>query len=472
MAISASRNIAVFLAFALSLISPLSAQAASVPHHLLSDADLVDSAAMNLNQLQTFLMQKNSSLAYYYAPDVDGVTKTAAEIILRAATTYLISPKFLLALLQREQSLVEAKRPTQGQYDWAAGYAVCDSCAKDDPDVLPWKGFAKQVEGASRQIRNRYLPDLESKGTTISGIGPGITKDIDGTPVTFANKATAVLYTYTPHLHGNINFVNIWQRWFSLRYPHGSLVQVPDSKDIWRIVDGEKRKFSSKTVFLSLFSEKDVLPISQADLDAYPEGTTMHFPNYSLLQDSVGNIYLLDGDEKRKIASMDVFRTLGFNPDEVEAATDADLANYTDGPPLSLESAYPRGALLQDKQTGGVYWVQDGQRYPIWSKELLHVRFPKKPITQASAEQLETYPSGPPVTFRDGQLIGAKGKPTVYVVEHGKRRPIADEETFHEFGWQMKNVIWTEEKAVNIHPLGEAIEKSENDAPISAASAR
>ncbi len=426
---------------------------------------------MNLTQLQSFLMQKSSSLAYYYTPDVDGVTKTAAEIISRAATTYTISPKFLLTLLQREQSLVEAKRPTQGQYDWAAGFAVCDSCAKDDPDVVPWKGFAKQVEGAARQIRNRYLPDLERKGTTISGIGPGITKDIDGTPVTFANKATSVLYTYTPHLHGNSNFVKIWQRWFSLQYPDGSLVQVAGSKDIWRIADGEKRKFSSKTVFLSLFNEKDVLPISQADLDAYPEGTGMKFPNYSLLQNTAGDIYLLDGDTKRRIASMDVFRKLGFNPDETEDATDEDLAGYTDGPILSLDSAYPRGALIQDKKTGGVYWVQDGQRYPIWSKEILNARFPKKPITQASTDQLETYPGGAPVTFRDGQLIGAAGKPTVYVIEHGMRRPIADEATFRHFGWQMKNIIWTDEKAVNIHPLGDVLEDSSADAPVSAASA-
>ncbi len=471
MSLFLNKKTAVFLALVVPFFSPISAFAAGVPNNLLSDHELVDSAAMSLTQLQSFLMQKSSSLAYYYAPDVDGVTKTAAEIISRAATTYTISPKFLLALLQREQSLVEAKRPTQGQYDWAAGFAVCDSCAKDDPDVIPWKGFAKQVEGAARQIRNRYLPDLETKGTTISGIGPGITKDIDGTPVTFANKATSVLYTYTPHLHGNINFVNIWQRWFSLHYPDGSLVQVAGSKDIWRIANGEKRKFSSKSVFLSLFSEKDILPISQADVDAYTEGTGMRFPNYSLLQSASGDLYLLDGDAKRKIASMDVFRKLGFNPDEIEEATEDDLVAYTDGPLLSLESSYPRGALLQDKKTGGVYWVQDGQRYPIWSKEILNTRFPKKPITQASTDQLAEYPSGAPVSFRDGQLIGATGKPTVYVIEHGMRRPIADETTFHHFGWQMKNIIWTDEKAVNIHPLGDILEDTSTDAPISAARA-
>jgi hypothetical protein len=465
------KKTAVFLAVALPLFSPFSVAAAGIPNTLLSDHDLVDSAAMNLTQLQTFLMQKGSSLAYYYAPDVDGVTKTAAEIISRAATTYTLSPKFLLALLQREQSLVEAKRPSQGQYDWATGFAVCDSCAKDDPDVLPWKGFAKQVEGAARQIRNRYLPDLETKGTTVSGIGPGITKEIDGTPVTFANKATAVLYTYTPHLHGNINFVNIWQRWFSRRYPDGSLVQVSGSKEIWRILDGEKRKFASKTVFLSLFNEKEILPISQADLDAYSEGLGMQFSNYSLLQTPSGDIYLLDGDSKRKIASMEVFRKLGFNPDEIEEATDEDLAIYQEGPTLSLENAYPRGALVQDKKTGGVYWVQDGTRYPIWSKEILNARFPKKPMTQASTEQLATYPSGAPVPFRDGQLIGTTGKPTVYVVEHGMRRPIKDEVTFHHFGWQMKNILWTDEKAINLHPLGDVLEDASAETTLSAASA-
>ena len=36
------------------------------------------------------------------------------------------------------------------------------------------------------------------RGATQTGWGPGITKMVDGRPVTPVNKATAILYTYTP----------------------------------------------------------------------------------------------------------------------------------------------------------------------------------------------------------------------------------------------------------------------------------
>lgn len=429
---------------------------AAPPNDLLADRDLIDAQSLNLSQIQNFLNQKGT-LGYYYTTDVDGVVKTAAEVIWRVATTYSISPKFLLALIQREQSLIETPRPKQGQYDWAAGFGVCDSCSKDDANVTPWKGFANQVEGAARQISKRYLPDLQTKGTTISGIGPGVTKIIDGTPVTPANKATAVLYTYTPHLHGNKNFFTIWQRWFGLSYPDGSLVRVQGSKDIWILSDGTKQKFANKTAFLSRFSEKDILPISQGDLDQYADGTPIKFANYSLLSSPTGDIYLLVNDEKRKIASKAAFRQLGFNPEEVEPVTESELANYTDGDVIDTTSSYPEGALLQDKKTGGVYFAENGKKYPIWSKELMNARFPKITISRASKDQLDQLETGEPVKFRDGQLIGVKGENTVYVVEHGTRRPIQSEEVFKRFGWQWNNVIWTSDAVIQLHPLGEPV---------------
>lgn len=448
------RSASLFLCILLGL-SP-SLVFAAPPNDLLADRDLTDASSLSLSQIQSFLNQKGT-LGYYYTPDVDGVVKTAAEVIWRVATTYSISPKFLLALVQREQSLVEAKKPTQGQYDWAAGFGVCDSCSKNDPNTIAWKGFANQIEGAARQISVRYLPDLKKKGTTISGIGPGITKVIDGTSVTPTNKATAILYTYTPHLHGNQNFFTIWQRWFGLTYPDGSLVRVAGSKDIWLLANGEKQKFSTKTAFLSRFSDKDVLPISQGDLDQYADGTPIKFSNYSLLSSTAGDTYLIVNEEKRKIVSKAAFRQLGFNPDEVEPATDVELANYTDSEPLDVTSSYPEGALLQDKKTGGVYFAENGKKYPIWSKELLTARFPKMTITKASADQLSQLETAEPVKFRDGQLIGVKGTPAVYVIEHGNRRPIQNEDVFIRFGWQWNNVIWTSEQVVNLHTLGDPI---------------
>jgi len=444
---------------ALSLVFPLSGVHASTAlvNNLVSDRDMTDANAMTLGQIQDFLMKKGT-LASFFAADTDGVVRTASEIIWRVSKTYSISPKFLMALIQREQSLIEDPSPALKQYDWATGFGVCDSCAKDDPDVVVWKGFGKQVESAARQIRNRYLPDIDTKGVTVSGIGPGVGKTIDGTTVVPANKATAVLYTYTPHLHGNLNFANIWKRWFSLSYPDGTLVQADGSKDVWLISNGEKRKFASKAVFHSRFNDYEVLSVNQTDLDSYSEGAPIKFANYSIVSAPDGSNYLLDGDAKRHIASPDVFRKLGFNPEELEDATVDELAAYADGPEITVASSFPTGALLQDKKTGGVYWAQDGIKYPIWSKDVLNERFPKKTITGASAEQLVSLPTGDPVKFSDGTLVGAKGQAGVYVIEHGLRRPIPNEDIFNRIGWKWNNIIWTTEKVLALHPEGSPLD--------------
>ena len=48
---------------------------------------------------------------------------------------------------------------------------------------------------------------------------------------------------------------------------------------------------------------------------------------------------------------------IGFNPDEVSDASWEDINSYEDGIPITATTTYAIGALLQNKVTGGVYWV-------------------------------------------------------------------------------------------------------------------
>ena len=89
------------------------------------------------------------------------------------------------------------------------GYAICDSCSLDDPNVVKYKGFTKQVDNAAWQLKYNY--------SYYAGNGSdwnvGRTMIIDDTAVRFATRATSSLYRYTPHLHGNENFYNIYNRY-------------------------------------------------------------------------------------------------------------------------------------------------------------------------------------------------------------------------------------------------------------------
>ena len=124
------------------------------PNFIIDDFELTDSDSMSVDSIRRFLGSKGGILSSYRTVDIDSVERGAAEIIWRAANSHRINPKFLIVLLQREQSLVENPNPSPRDLDWATGYAVCDSCSTDDPGIQKFKGFAIQVDRAA--WRQRY----------------------------------------------------------------------------------------------------------------------------------------------------------------------------------------------------------------------------------------------------------------------------------------------------------------------------
>lgn len=419
---------------------------------------------MSFSDVHQFLARKGT-LANLLHLDRDGLFRTSAEIIYRAARQAMLSPKFLLALSQKEQSVIEDPAPTQKQLDWATGYGVCDGCRLDDPAVQRFKGFAKQILGAALQFREGYLQDIASRGRTAGGITINTPTTIDGERITPANRATAALYTYTPHLHGNKLFAEIWQRWFGGGFPDGVVVS-PDSKNYWLITDGGKRHFTSRAVAYSrLGSGKEVVTVSLAELDRYPEGPDIKFANYTLARLPDGGIFLLVGALKRPIVSYEVFRRLGYNPEEVEDASPGDIAAYADGEPITIETVYPEGAVLKVKQTGDLYFVQDGKKHPLTATEILGYNFKGRSITAVSLDELAAYPLAEPVRFTDGALIQARGERTVYIVSRGTRRPIMNETAFKAFGWKWENIIRVPLQTLLAHPEGEPVEAPQNRKP-------
>lgn len=232
------------------------------PNNIISDADLQDYHSMGRDEIRSFLTQKNSTLTDLILEDFEGKQRYASEIIYRAARNYQISPKYLLVKLQKEQSLVTAPSPTQRQFDWATGYGACDSCDTTDPALNKYKGFGKQVDAAAGIMRWYY----DHMGTENWIKKPQVTYSIDNTEVTPANAATAFLYTYTPHLHGNENFGRLWSAWFSQTYPEGTLFKSKSNPAVYVLSNGMKRPIQSMAVLLSRYNPKLIVTISDDEL--------------------------------------------------------------------------------------------------------------------------------------------------------------------------------------------------------------
>lgn len=448
------------------------------PANIISNTEILDSGTMSLSEIQAFLNGKGGFLATYYTNDAEGVRRSASEIIYNATTNNYdchdvelsdnpteaekkrkctpaaINPRLILVLLQKEQSLLTEKNPTQRQLDWATGYGCPDGQACNER----WKGFGKQVNSASLQFFDymqnpQDYPYVAGKTYTISNT------DHPRSKVTFRNQATASLYNYTPHVYwGNYNFHKLWNRYFTVGYPNGSLLQAEGEVGVWLIQNGKKRPFHTKGALTSRFNINKIITVNKSDLERYPEGNPIKFPQYSLLRSPKGTIFLIVDDTRRGFATQEAFRKIGFNPEEVINVSWQDINSYKEGAPITEDSSYPTGALLQDSETGGIYWVTEGTKAPLWDAILLKTKFKGKSITPVTPEKLANYKTVEPTIFGDGELVTSTLSSAVFVIDNGKKRPIISAETFERLGYKWENIIRIPPKMLNLYQDGDIME--------------
>ena len=102
-----------------------------------------------------------------------------------------VNPQVLIAMLQKEQSLIDdPARATANVMDWAMGYGVPDSGNRDQA----YRGFASQVLGTAFSLTQNF------------DAGPAMwptLPPIDGVTIVPRSRATYALYKHTPHIHGN-----------------------------------------------------------------------------------------------------------------------------------------------------------------------------------------------------------------------------------------------------------------------------
>lgn len=217
--------------------------------YLISDANFQNAYAMDEGQIQAFLRSVGCSprdgvpcLANYTqdtqtradagANQCDAYAGAAAEpaarIIAKVAQACGISPKVLLVLMQKEQSLVT--NPSARGYQYATGANCPDTPQGCD---AAYSGFFIQVYSAAWQFRQyaKYPNSWRYK------IGPSYVQystntACGGTTLNIRNQATANLYIYTPYqpnaaalsnlygtgddcsTYGNRNFWRTYFDWF------------------------------------------------------------------------------------------------------------------------------------------------------------------------------------------------------------------------------------------------------------------
>jgi hypothetical protein len=169
----------------------------------------------NVSSVQNYLNSKKSVLSNYKTEN-----RTAAEIIFKSANGELstkygvkpsLSPALILAMLEKEQSLVTSStydtiKDPESRIKSAMGYG-CPDTAKCNPDYV---GFYNQVTWGAYQLQANFI-GANARNPKYSPYLVGSTiKTSDNYTVTIDNAATASLYRYTPHVFwGNYNLFKI-----------------------------------------------------------------------------------------------------------------------------------------------------------------------------------------------------------------------------------------------------------------------
>lgn len=186
--------------------------------------------------LKDFRMTTTSKAATAYCSSYVGVKdETAAQIIAKVGKACGISPKVLIVMLQKEQSLITDTWPTTRMYDFALGLDCPDSGPGGTANCNSGSsGFFNQVYGGAHRLKYytgnpgeyRYKPYQSNTIQWHPNIGCGTSQ------VYIANRATAALYIYTPYrpnqaalnagsgtgdscsTYGNRNFFIYYTSWF------------------------------------------------------------------------------------------------------------------------------------------------------------------------------------------------------------------------------------------------------------------
>ncbi len=218
-----------FILFALAVVvaAPAQANAAQFdPAYIISDENMRAYDSMSVGEIQAFLDANTGPLKSMSFPRHDGGPSAPASVIIyEACRAYNISPKVMLTLLQKEQSLITRTSLAPQTLNRAVGAGCPNSYTNKYPGFgnQIWNG-ARLLDGYGEGKTTTYIP-LWKPGTKVT--------DIYAKPkVTFtpANISTFKLYIYNPSigakvpygdlsaqsgsLSGNANFWRIYWTWF------------------------------------------------------------------------------------------------------------------------------------------------------------------------------------------------------------------------------------------------------------------
>ena len=300
------------------------------PGFIISDEQFFAGGAMTAGQVQAFIDAKNpgcsagytcldtytqrtpSMPADAYCSSFTGrASESAASIIARVGAACDISQRFLIVLLEKEQSLVTHRSPSASRYEKATGFG-CPDTAPCDASV---GGFFYQIYYGARQFQ-RYAAhpgNYNHRAGVVNNVLYNPNSACGSSPVLIRNVATAGLYNYTPYqpnaaalrnlygtgdscsAYGNRNTWRLWTDWFGspTAIAGGAFVRDASNGRIYLASGGRKYYVPSSAIlaeYRQLGSSQDR---SAAEIAAIPSGPDLG----RTVRAANGAVYLVENSQ-------------------------------------------------------------------------------------------------------------------------------------------------------------------------------
>ena len=440
-----------------------SAQAATAarfdPGLIISDSVFYDFGTMSVDQIQRFLNSKVTKCAATTGPSclkdyrMDTPAKEASEgrcsaleakldqssaqIIHDIAVACGINPRVLLVVLQKEQGLVQASKPTAYMYRAALGYGCPDS----KPEICGkglWAGLFNQLHTGAGQFQ--WYGDPRGSFTYLK---PGRTIKRPYSPNSYAtydkngnikqpatcgfssfllkSQATAALYYYTPYTpnasamknlystgdscsaYGNRNFWRFYTDWFGSTIGGGFLLQS-DGSGTYLIVDDTKYPIEDPALVDALAPLGPLGSVSVDYLNSFKTGPVLN----RLVKSEGGRYFFIDGGKKYPVESCDLAQLIGLNCDTAVMLNASQMSALVSGPAMTTlvagETPAPTTAE-PDPVASDLYLIDNGVKREILDVQsaeaaALHLSA-KAPVSIAAFSNL---PWGAPIA-RDGSYL-------------------------------------------------------------------
>ncbi|MDH6425089.1 hypothetical protein M2114_001206 [Aurantimicrobium minutum] len=335
------------------------------PSNIISDQLFFDGGSMSAASIQDFLNGKvsNCRSGYVCLKDYRQSTPTiasnrycaayagsqngesAAQIIFKVGNSCGISPKVLLVLLEKEQSLVSDTWPLNSQYTHATGFS-CPDTAPCDPS---FSGFFYQVYYAARQFKV-YSATPQSwnyKAGQYNTVRYHPNVNCGNSNIFIENQATAGLYIYTPYqpnaaalsnlygtgdacsAYGNRNFWRIYTDWFGSTQA-SSLVRTVDNSTVFIISGNLKYPIGNLSDLSAYETLGQVTYVSSTYLNQFQQAQLAS----RIVRRSDGSIFLIDSGMKLPFANCQLVADYGgaCDPAGYVQLTDSQASMFVTGP--------------------------------------------------------------------------------------------------------------------------------------------